>query len=58
MKKEQKEQIGEVIDRLENLICALTMAIPDNIHVECLKETLPEIKEQLKDVLKQKGKTL
>lgn len=51
MNEEQKEKIGEVVDRLENLIAALSMPIPDSIHVECLRESLPEVKEQLQELL-------
>jgi hypothetical protein len=37
------DQIGQVSDTLENLLTALTtIPIPAHLHVEALKESLPE----------------
>jgi len=41
-------RIAEVIDSLENTVAALELNIPAEIHVECLRQTLPEILEKLK----------
>jgi hypothetical protein len=46
-----EEKIEEVIDRLENLIFTLNNPLPDRIHVECLREILPEVLTELKDAL-------
>jgi len=49
------ERICELADRIDNLCWAITMPIPDRIHVECLKGSLPEIRDELKKCLKELG---
>ncbi len=39
---------ADLIDRLDNLANALKMPLPDSMHVEQLRDALPEIVEQLK----------
>jgi len=42
------DQIAEQIDRLENLVAALSLPMPAHIHIDCLRESLPEVIEELK----------
>lgn len=44
------EKIGEIVDRLDNLIHALQMPIPEHIHIGCLKSSLPHIMAELKAI--------
>lgn len=43
------DKIAEAIDTLENLIAALSMPMPDHIHVQCLRGQLPDVLTQLRD---------
>lgn len=42
------EDIALQVDRIENLLAAMSMPIDNSIHVEALKESLPEMKKKLK----------
>ncbi len=44
------EQLGVLIDEIDNLAHALNLPIPDNIHVEALKKSLPEKVAKLKEI--------
>lgn len=49
MDEDQKEKFGLIIDGFENLVFALKMtALPDSIHMEGLRGSLPEKVEELK----------
>ncbi len=48
--KEEFEKLGVLIDELDNLSHALQMPIPDKMHVETMRESLPEKVEELKKV--------
>jgi len=43
------ENLGQQIDRLENLSCALQIPLPAELHVEQLRKALPELVSDLKD---------
>lgn len=43
------EKLGEAIDTVENLAIALNMPIPDAIHVQALRNSLPEVVILLKE---------
>ena len=45
---DQFEKLGQEIDRIENLSCALQIPISPQIHLDQLKKTLPEVVENLK----------
>lgn len=45
---ENFEKLGELIDSLENLSCALNLPLDNKIHVDQLKILLPEKVEELK----------
>lgn len=42
------DEIAEIIERLDNISSALTLPMPDHIHVTALRESIPEIKADLK----------
>ena len=45
---EKYENLGLAIDRVDNLAHALQMPLPDKMHVEQLRSTLPEVVAELK----------
>ena len=48
---ELTERIGLVVDRLDNCVSALEMnLIPTKIQLEALKEVLPDIEKELKNI--------
>ncbi len=48
MNEAQKEKLGVVIDQIDNLSFALLLPIPDKMHVEQLRNILPEVVKSLK----------
>ena len=42
------EEVADVAEILSNLISALSMPIPDRMHVDCLRSALPPLCEKLK----------
>lgn len=42
------EDIALQVDRIDNLLAAMSMPIDNSIHVTALKESLPEMKSKLK----------
>lgn len=42
------EDIALQVDRLENILIAMSMPIDNKIHVEAIKDSLPDIKAKLK----------
>lgn len=47
--EDKLEKLGLAIDRIENLAFALKMALPAQMHVEQLRNSLPEVVEELKE---------
>ena len=48
---ELTERIGLVVDRLDNCVSSLEMnLIPTKIQFEALKEVLPDIEKELKNI--------
>lgn len=45
--EQQLDQLAEVISTLDNLIAAMTLKMPADIHLRCLKESLPDVRQQL-----------
>lgn len=45
--EQQLDQLAEVISTLDNLIAAMTLKMPADIHLHCLKESLPDVRQQL-----------
>lgn len=46
--EEKQEQLGLLIDRLDNFSHALQLQIPPHIHVETLRGSLPELVAEMK----------
>lgn len=44
----ERELLGRAIDRVDNLVGALQLPLPDKMHVQQLRVLLPEIVEELK----------
>jgi hypothetical protein len=49
MKEDAKEKLGSAIDRVDNMLHALQLPLPPQMHVESFRSTLPEIVKELKD---------
>jgi septation ring formation regulator EzrA len=49
MNEEQQDQLGLIIDEIENLACALEIPLPAAMHVEELKKLLPDKVAKLKE---------
>ncbi len=47
---EQYEKLGQLIDSIENLSCALNLSLPAEFHVNQLKKLLPEKVASLKEI--------
>lgn len=45
---EATEELGQAIDQIENLSSALTLPMPDGLHVEALRKSLPDAAMRLK----------
>ena len=48
MTEESKEELGQAIDRVDNLAHALLLPLPAQMHVDSIKSILPEVVEELK----------
>lgn len=48
MTEEQKEDLGQLIDRLDNCTHAMQIPMPDKFHVDTLKSLLPELVAKFK----------
>ena len=46
--EDAKEELGRSIDELDDLAHALKTPVPDSIHVNCLREQLPELVAKMK----------
>lgn len=47
---EHMEKLGLIVDKIENYAAALQLSVPAYIHMEQLREALPEIAKELKEV--------
>ena len=47
MNEDLKEQVENLKNRLENINATLLLPMPDKIHVECLRDLIPEL---IKDI--------
>lgn len=43
MMNEGMDKLGQEIDRLDSVAQALSMPLPDSLHVQALRETLPAL---------------
>jgi hypothetical protein len=46
---EEFEKLGQAIDRVDNLAHALRLNLPPQMHVDSLKNLLPDIVKELKE---------
>ena len=44
------EELGQLIDGLDNLAHALTIPLPDKMHVDCIRDLLPDKVLELKNI--------
>ena len=49
MDNDKAEKLGQIIDRIDNLTYSLSMNLPEKMHIECMRESLPKIVKDLKD---------
>jgi hypothetical protein len=42
------EAVGECVDTLDNLMTAMKMNLPDELHLQALRESLPDLRTKLK----------
>lgn len=47
-KEQAIEEIGQAVDRLDNLIAANEIPMPADIRLGALNEALPELRDQIK----------
>lgn len=45
------EAIGKQADAIDNLIAALSLPLPDPIHLQALRESLPNVSQELKRIV-------
>lgn len=45
---DSQEKLGQAIDMVDNLAHALKMPIPNDMHVDCLRSSLPDVVGVLK----------
>lgn len=43
------EQVGESVDTLDNLIGAMKLPLPGELHLKALRESLPDLREKLRN---------
>lgn len=55
MNEENKEKLAQLKDRLDNLIVALVLPVPANFHVKQMREELPGISKEIKDIYISEG---
>lgn len=51
MNEDLKEQIENLKNRLENINATLSLPMPDKIHVDCLRDLIPELIEDINVIL-------
>lgn len=53
----QKDRLEETIDSLDSLVASLVnlKTLPDKIHVDCLRESLPKIAKDLREAFEDKS---
>lgn len=47
-REELLDSLGRLVDTCENLMQSLTMQLPAHIHIQALRETMPEIRDTVK----------
>lgn len=50
---EWSDRIGMLADRLDNLVSASRLPIPDSLHKRALQEALPDVVEALRNIYRE-----
>ncbi len=50
MNNENAEDLGQLIDSVENYAAALNLPLPPQMHIDQLKEALPDFAKRLKAI--------
>lgn len=50
MKTENTERVGELADRIQNLLGSIMIPVEDSMHVSMMKQILPEVFQELKEI--------
>lgn len=48
MTPDEHEWIGLLADQCENLVAAMNLKLPPELHLECLREALTEVQARLR----------
>lgn len=57
MNEEILDKLGRCVDTVDNLISAMTIPMPAGMHIEAMKESLPTLRNRLKDLYFEMGGT-
>jgi len=49
-KDEALEELAQCVDTVDNLVSAMAISVPAEIHLSALKESLPDLKGRIKQV--------
>ncbi|WP_293708644.1 hypothetical protein [Stenotrophomonas sp. UBA7606] len=55
MNDDQLERLGQLADRLDNYAAAGAIPMPDHIRLAAINEAIPEMRDELKAVLREAG---
>lgn len=55
MSQENLEKLGQLIDRLDNLMMASKLPLPATLHLEGILPALPEIRAEIMEVYTDEG---
>ena len=55
MDTETYEKIGELADTLDNLVHALMLPMPADLHITAMKASLPYLRDELKGICRDAG---
>lgn len=50
-----RDALERAADRIENLLCALDLPLPDRLHLQGLRGALPEIRDEIRSTLESTG---
>jgi len=44
----EQDDTGKVADTVDNLLHAMTLPLPDKLHLQALREALPSVRDRLR----------
>lgn len=50
MNEDQKDRLGRLADRIDNLTHAMALPLPDSVHLQALRDAMPELRDELKAI--------